>query len=40
MGAYTYSYPNQELYVMVPDVNTMNEAVLKINEVLGVESDE
>ena len=39
-SAYTYSYPNQALYVMVPDGDTMNEAVSKLNVVLGTESDE
>ncbi len=39
-SAYTYSYPNQALYVMVPDGDTMNEAVSKLNAVLGTESDE
>lgn len=39
-SAYTLSYPNQELYVMIPDVNTMNEATAKINQLLGTESDE
>lgn len=31
---YTYSYPNQKLYVMEPDMNTVKEATIKINEVL------
>ena len=39
-SAYTLSYPNQELYVMIPDGNTMNEAVNKLNEVLGTKSEE
>ena len=39
-SAYTYSYPNQELYVMIPDENTMNEAKIKLNEILGTKSDE
>jgi LCP family protein required for cell wall assembly len=38
-SAYTYSYPNQQLYVMIPDENTMTEAVARINAVLGTESD-
>ena len=32
--AYTYSYPNQKLYVMFPDVNTVDTAKQKIQEVL------
>lgn len=39
-SAYTYSYPNQALYVMIPDENTINEAKTKINAILGTESDE
>lgn len=31
---YTYSYAGQKLYVMEPDMNTVNEAKLKIEEVL------
>lgn len=30
----TYSYPNQNLYVMQPDMNTVAEAIQKLNEVL------
>ena len=35
-GAYlpTYSYPNQNLYVMQPKLETVTEAVNKLNEVL------
>lgn len=32
---YTYSYPKQKLYVMIPDMSTVNEATTKINEVLN-----
>lgn len=31
---YTYSYPNQKLYVMVPDMTTVETAKIKINEVI------
>ena len=34
---YTYSYPNQKLYVMVPDMTTVETAKTKINEVLSKE---
>ena len=37
-SAYTYSYPNQELYVMIPDDYSLEEAISKLNEIL--ESDE
>lgn len=30
---YTYSYGSQKLYVMIPDINTINEAKEKINEI-------
>lgn len=30
---YTYSYPGMKLYVMEPDINTVNEAKLKINQI-------
>lgn len=30
---YTYSYPGMKLYVMEPDMNTVNEAKLKINQI-------
>lgn len=30
---YTYSYPGMKLYVMEPDMNTVNEAKLKINRI-------
>lgn len=30
---FTYTYPNQKLYVMVPDMNTVNEAINKIDAV-------
>ena len=39
-SAYTYSYPNQELYVMIPDDATIAEAIKKLDIVLGTESDE
>jgi anionic cell wall polymer biosynthesis LytR-Cps2A-Psr (LCP) family protein len=32
---YTYSYPNQRLYVMYPDYKTVETAKEKIKEVLG-----
>ena len=32
---YTYSYPSQRLYVMKPDMSTVNTAESKIKEVLG-----
>ena len=32
---YTYSYPNQKLYVMKPDTKTVDTAKQKIQEVLG-----
>jgi hypothetical protein len=31
----TYSYPNQNLYVMLPDKNTVNTAKEKIKKVLS-----
>lgn len=31
---YTYSYPNQKLYVMEPDMSTVNDATAKINELM------
>lgn len=31
---YTYSIPNQRAYVMIPDMNTVNEAKLKLKEVI------
>lgn len=37
-SAYTYSYPNQELYVMIPDDYSVEEAINRLNEIL--ESDE
>ena len=30
----TYSYPNQNLYVMEPNMDTISQAVAKLNEVL------
>ena len=30
----TYSWPGQQLYVMIPDENSVNSAITKINEVL------
>lgn len=32
---YTYSYPGEKLYVMIPDMNTVNEASSKIKAVLN-----
>lgn len=32
-SSFTYTYPNQKLYVMEPDINTVNEAKTKIEEV-------
>ena len=29
----TYSWPNQYLYVMIPDNNSVNDAITKINEI-------
>ena len=29
----TYSWPNQDLYVMIPDTNSVNDAVEKIDEI-------
>ena len=40
MSAYTYSYPNQELYVMVPDDETIAEAIGRLKYILEIESDE
>ncbi len=31
---YTYSYPNQKLYVMYPDTVTIDEAIKKLNDVM------
>lgn len=31
---YTYSIPNQRAYVMIPDMDTVNEAKLKLKEIL------
>ncbi len=31
---YTYSIPNQRAYVMIPDKNTVNEAKLKLKEIM------
>ena len=39
-SAYTLSYPNQELYVMIPEPSTMNTAHDKIQFIMGTESDE
>ena len=36
---YTYSYPNQALYVMVPDDYSMETAKEEINNVLGIENN-
>ena len=33
----TYSWPGQQLYVMIPDENSVNNAITKINEVLTKE---
>ena len=30
---YTYTYPKQKLYVMEPDINSVNEAIAKIDEI-------
>ena len=30
---YTYTYPKQKLYVMEPDINSVNEAITKIDEI-------
>ena len=30
----TYSYPNQKLYVMNPNMETVTKAISKLNEVL------
>ena len=30
---FTYTYPHQRLYVMEPDMNTVNEAINKIDAV-------
>lgn len=34
---YTYSYPNQKLYVMIPDETTIEEAKVKINEIKNMQ---
>lgn len=39
-SAYTYSYPNQELYVMIPDESTVEEAKSRLSKILEIESDE
>ena len=39
-SAYTYSYPNQELYVMIPDESTISKAIESLNMILEPESDE
>ena len=39
-SAYTYSYPNEQLYVMIPDESSMYEGIAKLKSVLGTESDE
>lgn len=31
---YTYSFPNRKMYVMEPDMDTVNEAINKLNKVL------
>ncbi len=36
----TYSYPNQNLYVMNPDMASVEASVLKLNEVLGTNEEE
>jgi len=40
-GAYmpTYSYPNQNLYVMNPNMETVSKAVQKLDEVLGTTNE-
>lgn len=40
MSAYTYSYPNQQLYVMVPDDASISEAISRFNKILEIESGE
>ena len=37
---YTYSYPNQALYVMIPDESTVAEAKQRLSTILEIESDE
>jgi len=37
--AYTYSYPNDELYVMIPDDDSMDNAIYKLKLILNTESD-
>ena len=39
MSSYTYSYPNQELYVMIPDESTVAEAKQRLSTILELESD-
>lgn len=39
-SAYTYSYPNQELYVMIPDESTVTEAKQRLIKILEIESDD
>lgn len=34
LSAPTYSYPNQNLYVIEPDMNTVNIARKKLDEIL------
>jgi LCP family protein required for cell wall assembly len=38
-SAYTYSYPNQALYVMIPDESTVTEAKTRLKTILEIESD-
>ena len=37
---YTYTYPNQQLYVMEPNLSTVNTAIEKINQTLNEEKQE
>ena len=34
----TYSYPNQDLWIMIPDQKTIDNAKIQINKVLNNES--
>ena len=36
----TYSYPNLNLYVMEPNMETVTKAVEKLDEVLGTKNEE
>lgn len=39
-GGYTYSYPGQYLYVMQPDVDSLNNAKKKIKEMMGTKKND